>query len=165
MAVCRIIYIGRLDSDTGITTYLKALQLIKLKVRDVSIEFLGDGKLRRECEEYGKVHGFVKDPNRYMKDARFIFSSGYLSMLEALSMKKLTFATYDNPVKRSYLVDSPFSKYAVIEKDPALIAKKLISFWKNPKLEIELTSNGYNWATKQTWQSVTQVYLNLWSLA
>lgn len=159
----KILYIGRLEEDTGLLVYLSALQSIKQVLPNVQVEFLGDGELRMECEKHGIVRGFVKNPEKYISNAKFIFTSGYLSMLEALSMKKLVFATFNNPVKRSYLINSPFSKYVVVEKDPELLAKKLISTLKNTSQEKILTAQGYNWTRKQTWKKVTQLYLKTWS--
>lgn len=163
MVPLSILYIGRLEEDTGLPVYLKALHLIKEAFPNARVEFLGDGELRNECEKYGTVKGFVKNPEKYMIEANFIFTSGYLSMLEALSLKKLVFATYDNPVKRSYLKDSPFSKYVITEKDPAVLAKKLLQLIKNSEKEKALILAGHAWAKKQTWKQVADLYLKLWS--
>ena len=109
------------------------------------------------------MHGFVKDPERYIKKARFVFTSGYLSMLGALILKKITFATYDNPVKKSYLLDSPFSKYVIIESDPKMLAERLISIIKDPTKESRRIEEAKKWAREQTWKRVADIYLKTWS--
>ena len=158
----KIVYIGRLDHDTGLSVYLQTLDYIREK-QEVDVEFVGDGPLRKTAEKYGKVRGFVKDPQTYTQDADIIFTSGYLSMLESLSLGKLVLATYDNPVKRSYLVNSPFSKYIVIEKDPQMLANKVLSVIKNPAQGSILAKEGQVWASKQTCKKVAELYLKIWS--
>ena len=158
----KIAYVGRLDEDAGVRTYLKALDLVKKK-QQVNVEFIGDGKLRNECEKYGIVHGFVKDPGKHIESSYIVLTSGYLSMLEALSFGKVVFATYNNPLKRRYLVNSPFSKYVVVEKHPELLASKILSVIKNPAQGRMLAKQGQSWASKQTWRRVGELYLKIWS--
>ena len=156
------VFIGRLTRDTGLPIYLSTLKL--LKKCKFEIDFLGDGKLRDKAQEFGKVHGFVEDIIPYLIKAKFVFTSGYLSILEAMAAKKLVFAVYDNPVKQDYLEMSPFAKWIVAENSPKILAEKVGYYLKHPEEEKKLVEEGYNWASRQTWDKVVSLYLKLWGI-
>ena len=125
----KILFIGRLEKDTGVPIYLKALEILRNDVRQLAdwgeVGFAGDGSLRKEAERLGNVLGFIEDVREPIQKSDFVFTSGYLSILEAMANKKLVFATFDNPLKEDYLKMSPFSKWIVIESDPKELAKKV----------------------------------------
>ena len=160
--VTKILFVGRLDEDTGLRTYLKALETLKTRNINFKIVFAGDGKLRNEAEKYGNVLGFVKDVERLIPDYRIIFTSGYLSILEAMVSKRLIVATYENPLKEDYLKMSPFSNWIIIEKEPLKISERIEYYLKHPREEKKLVEQAYEWAKEQTWEKTTQIYLNLW---
>lgn len=92
-----IIFVGRLEPDTGLTEFLKYLKTHKYK----SIDFIGDGSLRKECEKIGKVHGFT-DPTPFYKKAETVIPSGYLTFLEAKSHGCKIKTFYSTPLKKEY---------------------------------------------------------------
>lgn len=145
-----LVFVGRLEEDTGLLLLLKALQLNP----ELQIEFVGDGPLRGECEKYGRVHGFVPDVRPYIAKARFVFASGYLSVLEALWAGKPVIVAYDNPLKRDYFAMSPFKNYVIMEEDPEGIVKALS---KRGRIE-----KARAWAKSQTWERVADLYQKLW---
>lgn len=159
----KILYFGRLDGDTGLKVYLQALHLLKEKYKDrIEVEFLGDGLLRADAEDLGKVHGFQENIAPYLKDARFVLTSGYLSMLEAMQAKKLVFPTYTNSLKADYIWLSPFVDLTVHFNLPETLARKIEFFVDNPEQEKIIVEQAYIWAKEQTWKKITQEYLNLW---
>lgn len=160
----RLVFVGRLDEQTGILTYLEAVKELKRKEAQVELEVYGDGKFRPQAEKVGKVHGFVKDPLRPLSKARFALVSRYLSILEAMLLKKLVFAVYDDPLKEDYLRMAPFAKWVVIEESSKKLAGKIAYFLNHPKEERKMVDAAYNWAQKQTWEKVTEVYLKLWDV-
>lgn len=137
----KILFIGRLEKDLGLETYFKALDRLKLK-----IDFAGDGSLRYEAKKYGKVLGFI-DIKKIIKNYDIIFASSYMSILQGLIFKKPVFSVYENPLKEDYLKMSPFKKYISINKID---------------INNKYSEEGYDWAKKQTWQKVTDLYLKLW---
>lgn len=159
----RLIFVGRLDEQTGILTYLETVKELKKNGVKVELEIYGDGKFRPKAEKVGKVHGFVKDPLKPLAQARFALVSRYLSILEAMLFKKLVFAVYDNPLKQDYLKMAPFAKWIVIETSPKKLAEKIKHFLENPQQEKKMVEPAYNWAKKQTWDKVVKLYENLWS--
>jgi glycosyltransferase involved in cell wall biosynthesis len=100
-----IVYVGRLEKNTGLFKFLRWLD----KNKRLKVEFCGDGVLRTECEKYGIVHGFC-NPNPYYKKSEYCVPGGYLSALEALQYKCKLKLFWDDPVKEDYWKMSPFFK-------------------------------------------------------
>ncbi|MBM3209137.1 glycosyltransferase family 4 protein [Candidatus Shapirobacteria bacterium] len=162
----QIVFVGRLENDTGLPIYLRAIELLHKKYSILNtpypILFLGEGSLKSEAEKYGKVLGVVKDIRPYLLESRFVFTSGYLSILEAMACRKLVFAVYDNPLKEDYLRLSPFAKGIVIESSPELLYHRLVHDTRPAKEQERLADEVYNWTRGQTWEKVTELYLKLW---
>ena len=108
-----IIYVGRLEENTGLLQFLNWLKINKR----YKVDFCGDGNLRKECEKYGTVHGFT-DPNPYYKEAECCVPGGYLAALEALSYGCKLKLFWNNKVKEDYWKMSPF-----VRKDVDVWAK------------------------------------------
>lgn len=138
------LFSGRLHDTTSVEKYLN--NTIKNK-----IIFVGDGPLRNRCEEYGTVTGMVSNPIHFYEKAKIILASRYLSILEAIAMDKPVYAIYDNPLKKDYLMMTPFAKHIRIGKR----FDKYITY-KYPK---ELKE----WIKKQTWEKMAQDYIKLWN--
>lgn len=156
-----ILYIGRLEKDTGIKLVLKSLKLVKEKYPKMEISFLGDGPYREDAEKIGKVLGFQKDVTSYISDASYVIASGYLTVLEAMISKKIVFTFADNDLKRDYF--AAFNPYMIkpFPKETTLL-KNIEYFNLNPKLEEKMIDKAYQFAREQTWKSVAEKYLNLW---
>ena len=126
-----IVYVGRLEENTGLLQFLEWFK----KNSKYSVEFCGDGPLRKECEKYGIVHGFTK-PDQYYKKAEYCVPGGYLAALEALSYNCKLRLFWNNKIKEDYWKMSPFYKL------------------KGEKLK--------KWAKKQTWEKLANEYLDLY---
>lgn len=160
----KIVFVGRLEKDVGLLTYLKLLEELKKKKINLKVEFYGDGTLRKEAEKYGKVFGFVQDILPKIKAADFVFASSYLAILEALSLRKAVISTWDNPLKEDYLLLSPFKDLIISDSDTEKLAEKVTNLLENQKIREKLTERGYRWAREQTWEKVVDLYLRLWKL-
>jgi glycosyltransferase involved in cell wall biosynthesis len=92
-----ILWLGRLERDTGILEFLDWLS----KHKKYTALFCGDGSLRKECEKYGKVYGFI-DPKPFLQKTEICVPGGYLAYLEAKAAgcRIKTFA--NNPLKKDY---------------------------------------------------------------
>ncbi len=156
------VFIGRLDEQTGILTYIEAIKLIRKKIPDFKFVVAGDGKYRKEVEKYTKVLGFKKNPERYFTKYHFAFVSRYLTILEALASRRLVFAIYNNPLKKDYLIHAPFANFIVVVENPRLLAKSVVYYLSHPQEEKEKVEKGYAWVKKQAWDNVTSLYLSLW---
>lgn len=133
----RIVYVGRLEENTGLLQFLDWLRFSSAGKNNpkYTVDFCGDGRLRSECEKYGKVHGFC-DPNPFYKKAKICVPGGYLAALEALSYGCELKLFWNNQVKEDYWKMSPFFKL------------------KGNKLK--------EWARAQTWEKLANEYLDLY---
>lgn len=154
-----LVYVGRLDEDTGLQQILEALSYLK----GFKVDFCGDGPLRKECERYGTIHGFV-NPGPYFEKAMICLSPGHTSILEAFTYRCLVITTYNNPVKGDYLKMTPFSKWIVVRKSPREMAEKIKYYSKYPEKAKPMIEKAYNWVKTQNWDNATNFYLELWGL-
>ncbi len=154
----RILFIGRLEKDIGVLIYRDALRILAEKNIDFALTIHGEGSLRAEIEAYGKVEGFVKDLRSSIKKSDIVFSSSYLTMLQVMQLGKPIFAAYNNPLKHDYLRTSPFAEYITVSGNAHELARQLSRFRPN----INKLEKGQKWAQEQTWEKVTDVYLQLW---
>lgn len=156
------IFIGRLDEQTGILTYLRAFKLIKRKIPGFEFIVIGDGKFKNKIGKDVNSLGFQENPEKYFSEYRFAFVSRYLSILEAMVAKRLVFAVYDNPIKKDYLMRAPFADFIVVVENSYMLAKSVAYYLSHPKEEEKKVEKGYEWVQKQTWDNVVSLYLSLW---
>ncbi|HET7098951.1 MAG TPA: hypothetical protein VFI61_01805 [Patescibacteria group bacterium] len=97
MAEYKIVFVGRLEKDTGLLEFLKWLKENKWS----KVDFCGDGSLRSECEKYGTVHGFT-DPKPFLKKAEICVPGGYLSYIEAKAYGCKIKVFPNSPLKKDY---------------------------------------------------------------
>lgn len=159
----RISFMGRIEKDTGVAEYVNFLALLHKNKVDFSFTAIGEGSLKERFREFGETVGLVEKPELYLKRSDIIFASSYLSMLQALVHKKLIIAFYDNPLKKDYLLMSPFADYIIAEATPEEAFKKLKHFILNPNRLKKMITEGSEWAGEQTWEQVTDLYLKLWT--
>lgn len=123
----KIVFIGRLEKDTGILDFLKWLDGKKNESHSVS--FVGDGSLRKDCEKYGKVFGFT-DPKPFMQKADICIPGGYLSYIEAKEYGCEIMVFPDNPLKKDYWAEvQEVKEFPTWDK----IADEYLSLYNNAK--------------------------------
>ena len=155
-----IVYVGRLDKDIALD---KIFEVFK-RLKGYKIIFCGDGEFKEEAKKYGEVKGFV-DPIPYLKKAKYCFASGYLTILEALANKCLTFASYDNSLQEDYYKLTPFNNFISVTGRPDETVKKLQYYERHPLIAKEKIEKGYKWTKEQTWKKMAGNYLTLWKKA
>ena len=155
------VFFGRLETQTGIMQYLDAYIKIKEKYPKFQLTVVGEGPLKKNLPKDVIYKPFTKNVESYIAKNRFIFVSRYLSMIEALGMGKTVVAAYDNPIKKDYLLMSPFKKYVKVFSKPNEIADFVIKNMEKKSL-LEIRSEGARWAQAQTWEKVASVYEDLW---
>lgn len=160
--VFNILLLGRLEEDNGARIYLEALKKLKKLNISHNLTVLGDGKYRRYFKRYGEVKGFVPQLYKYIDRSDFIFASSYLSILEGLIRGKNIFSVFQNQLKKDYLRPSPFAKFISIAGDADSLVNKLISLQNARNKSYIPAILAQNWAKKQTWGRVTDIYLKLW---
>lgn len=168
------IFIGRLEKDTGIMQYLQALQILRDNYRiSIKLNICGDGSLHSDVEDFIKsnhlkadMHGFVTDITPFLMKSKFAFVSGYLAILEALIYKKNVFAIYDNEIKKDYLTMMTESeKIITVAASSDELAYSIYRNIENPSESANKIKMGYDYALRNTWKNVSNIYLTLWKEA
>jgi glycosyltransferase involved in cell wall biosynthesis len=153
----RLLYVGRLDKDTGLPLILKTLKLLM----GFKVDFCGDGELRAECAKFGEVHGFT-DPSPFYEKAYICLSPGVTSILEAFTYKCLVATTYNNPLKKDYLLTNPFSKWIIVDKSPEKLAKLVKYYSAYPEAANKSVEKCYEWVKTQNWDNEVSRCLKLY---
>jgi len=166
-----IIFMGRLEPDTGIMDYLRAMPLILdgLEAR-IKLIVCGDGSLRAEVREFAESRsldvemvGAVKDPSRWIQRGRFIFASGYLTILEAMVSRRLVFAVHDNLLKRDYLEMIPgAAEMMVTAGSPEELARRFREILDRPDREDAMIERACRFVREHTWERLADTYLELY---
>lgn len=105
-ASLKIVFVGRLNDDTGVKLILDGLS--PAKSEKFTFYFAGDGPLKVECEQSGQVLGWLQEKElaELMSQADLVVVGGYLSALESLSVGCETVAIANNPIKKDYWLNS-----------------------------------------------------------
>ncbi len=159
------IFIGRLDDQTGIDTYVQAVKNIRKNyIPNFTLTLYGDGPYRKtaETEEGVIIKGFTPSASEHIPFFYYSFISRYLAILEALIHKSPVIAVYDDPVKRDYLQMAPFADFIFIVRNENEIIQTIKEINLNPNRANKMVEKGFEWASKQTWEEVVKVYLALW---
>ncbi|MBI4737970.1 glycosyltransferase family 4 protein [Candidatus Woesearchaeota archaeon] len=166
------VFIGRLEDDTGILQYLNALGILKRRWGiAIKLDICGDGSLKESLESLVKqidvpvtFHGFVTNPDGFLRKAQFAFVSGYLAILEAMANRRLVCAVYENELRRDYLtMMSDANEMMVMGGSAEEIATAIALHLRSPFLIKDKVDRGWTFASNQTWQKVADQYLTLWS--
>jgi len=158
-----ILFVGRLDEDTGILRYMKAVLLLQLQGDAYHLDIFGDGPLKKTLEKYisdyqldAMLHGAVSDVDERFALYEIAFASQYLSILQALSAGTQVIAFADSAMKHEYLDSAPFSFWISIASTVQGIADAVRD--QNDFAEEPIV----NWARGETWKKVSDLYLQVW---
>lgn len=162
-------FIGRLEEETGILEYLKALRQLKSNKLSVKLDVYGEGSQREKAEKYVKENklnvefkGFIRNIEDVISKYEFVFVSRYLGILEALAAKRFVFAVYNNEIKKDYLEMAPFRDFISISNDSKSLSNEIKKYILNKEERDNKVEKGYKWVRKNTWDDVANVYLKLW---
>ncbi len=157
-----IIFLGRLEHDTGVLQYLELLAELKRQRLGYTMLWVGDGSLRGRCEQVGTVTGLTRKVVQHLRVSDIVFASTYLSMLQAQAASRLVVSMYSNDLKKKYLEAYPGSQYCIITDKPDTGATQLLSLLSKPERLQYIQNEARQFARTQTWESVTAIYQNLW---
>jgi glycosyltransferase involved in cell wall biosynthesis len=167
----KIIFIGRLADDNGISNYLKSLKVLKSKGYDYSLDVYGDGPLLKKSREFVKenklkvvFHGAVNNAQQFLPQYDLAFISRYLGILEALSARVFVIAQYNNQIKKDYLKLSPFGEWIDIVSSESEIADAVLDKQNLTEENLKDLTKSQQWANIQTWEKMTENYLKLWQI-
>jgi glycosyltransferase involved in cell wall biosynthesis len=158
------LFIGRLDKQTGILTYSKAVEILRKKIPDFDFSVIGEGDLKNEINKNIKILKPINTASEYFGKYNFAFVSRYLSMMEAMIARRLVFAVYDNPLKEDYLRMSPFFKYIIICNSSSELVSKISFYLENLKAKEKIVREACAWVKKYSWEEIVNTYLRLWKI-
>jgi glycosyltransferase involved in cell wall biosynthesis len=169
----KIVFVGRLEEDTGILLYLRALRVLRETTGEPwKLLVCGTGSLRGRVEHFARENGLdvdlagaVPDPLPHMQSGRFVFTSGYLSLLDAMICRRFVFSAYENPLKRDYLEMMPRARDLMeISGSPEELASAFCRVLREPDRETACVERAYRFAAGQTWDGMARTYLELYGL-
>lgn len=166
----KIIFIGRLENETGIMKYLQAFKILNEQNKNFSLDVYGKGSLENEIKKYREANnlninlkGFIMNIESVLNNYGYVFCSRYLGMLESMTFSKPVFAEYNNLIKKDYLQMTPFADYISIAENAKNIAKDFEDNLSGQK--ILDTKKAYAWVKNYTWDEMVNLYLQLWKAA
>ena len=152
------LYLGRLEPDNSPDMFFCALSMLSIPY---TLQVCGNGSLREYLEGICKTyninatfHGFVEDPDSYIKSSDIVFTSGYLSILEAFINKRPVISAFSNELKKDYLQLMPAQTFSY--EYPVDIREKFIDILENGTEES--VEKNYEFACSNTWDKVADVY-------
>ena len=163
-------YIGRLEPDSGIRTYIDAVRILTMdKGRPFELRVFGDGslavKLRDLVEtEHLPVRFFGRTANAqdFIAESCFAFLDGRMAIQEAMARRRLVLAAYGDPLKKDYVGSEPFSPFLIAVQDSAELVDRLEHFIEHPGERHNLIERAYQHARTLTWEHTAKAYVELW---
>jgi glycosyltransferase involved in cell wall biosynthesis len=159
----KVVFIGRLEEDTGIREYL---ELMKLLGNDFSLDIYGHGALKNEIVQLikdtsyrSKYCGISMNSSRVIEKAHDVFSSQYLTILEAMQTGRIVWALGDTPLKQAYLKCHPLYEAMLVGKNAEELRK---TFENSKRFFQEKIFRAQVWAVTQTPALLADRYLELW---
>lgn len=157
-----LLFLGRVEKDNGVEVYEKLLGLLKKEKIDFRFTVVGDGSLRGNLEKFGKIIGFVRNPEDYVEKADVVLTSSYLSMLESMVRGRVVIAAYADPLKKDYIEMSPFKELILSGSDIPRLLLALSQLQGDPRALESHIDKARRWAFLYTWEKVADSYERLW---
>jgi hypothetical protein len=155
------VFIGRLEKDTGILFYESLVEQLRASGLSIQFDVYGAGTLQDSLKA-GTYKGVTHYVDETLKNFDILFSSSYLSILDGLNHKMLVVASYDNKLKKEYLLDTPFKDFILVGRDAKVVAKEMKTLVGDRKVLASKLENGKKWVDQQTWEHLTNQYVTLW---
>ncbi len=167
----KVIFLGRLEKETGILEYLKTMKLLHEKNIKLTLDVFGDGALRKKAENYSRKNnlnvnfmGFVSNASSLIGNYEYVFTSRFLGTLESFVFKRLVFCLYNNEIKKDCFYLSPFKNFIIIQNNPKKLSNQIQNYLNNPEEFDKNIEKAYDWVSKMTWKKLSNQYLELWKI-
>lgn len=163
-------YIGRLEPDSGIRTYIDSVRILtKEKGRRFELRVFGDGSLAEELRdlveaEHLPVRFFGRTANAqdFVAESCFAFLDGRMAIQEAMARRRLVFAAYGDPLKKDYVGTEAYSPYLVAVRDSAELVDRLEYYIEHSVERRDLIERACQHARTLTWEHTAQAYVEFW---
>jgi glycosyltransferase involved in cell wall biosynthesis len=170
----KLVFVGRLERDTGILEHVDALNILKTEFGfDPELIICGQGTLYNEIESKAHEHdlrvrmvGMVSNPIDFMRDASICLAAGYLSILEAMSLGLPVIGISTSHLKYEYLKavrtqGGPLS----LQTTSIGVAREIARLLNDPSLQRRISKRSFDFAKKQSWNNMSRTYLELWNVS
>jgi glycosyltransferase involved in cell wall biosynthesis len=150
----KILFVGRIDENKGVLDVIRAAKIVKQRGYTFKMEFVGDGALRKECEqlveEYGLSReisflGYLKSPRELFLASDIFVSASYseglpLNIIEAMGCGLPVIATAVGGVTE--IVDDRENGILIPTREVRELANALISLMEDDRLREKYGRNG-----------------------
>jgi glycosyltransferase involved in cell wall biosynthesis len=166
-----LVFVGRVESDTGVIEYLDLLQDLEVNhgVR-AHLTVCGGGSLESDlvsrAEELRvdlRLKGVVDEPQEIVGSAQVCLAGGYLSILEAMFLGVPVIALAQTELKwRYYLSMRDAGGPISIQTTHEGAASEINRLLTNSILYQYISTKGQKFASTMTWERMAQEYISLW---
>jgi len=166
-----LVFVGRIEPDTGIMDYVEALDVLKTEHGlAMELKVCGSGSMRKDLAELADARGLqvtflgpISRPTDIVNGCSICLAAGYLSILEAMALGLPVVGAAKTPLRSQYLgavlkEGGPIS----VQRTPQGIAREVAVLTKNPELYSRVSKEGVAFATSMTWDNLVRKYLRLW---
>jgi glycosyltransferase involved in cell wall biosynthesis len=166
-----LVFVGRVEPDTGLIVYLDVLQNLELNhgVR-THLTVCGGGRLEsalirraKEIDVDLRLKGVVDEPREIVGSAQVCLAGGYLSILEAMSLGVPVIALAQTELKWRYYssmktAGGPISIQTTIDG----VANEISRLLTNSLLYQYISIKGKEFALTMNWNRMALEYISLW---
>lgn len=173
-----LLFVGRIEERKGLLYLIKAYKIIKQKHNNVKLLVVGEGPLKKECDEYikennlkdiifvGKVVGkevaeYFNTGDIYISPAPFGESFGIV-LLEAMASGKPV-AGFANLGYYSLLKGSKGEEFLAEPKNIEELAEKILKLIENNDLRKEMGEWGIEYSKKYSWEKIADRVLEFYN--
>jgi len=165
------VFVGRLDADSGIQTYVDAIACLRDQHRQtITLQVYGGGSLeehlRRKAERQRLpivFHGWQPGAQERITDGCFAFVAGRMAMQEAMARRRMVVAAFVDPLKRDYVCGEPFSPHVVAGENARSIAVQVAYYAAHEEERRQHVEAAFAYARRLSWKNTAAAYLQLWS--
>lgn len=162
-----ILFLGRLESDTGFDIYLRVLDDAAAQFEDrLEVTVLGSGSLehllrRHDQTVFSLVH---RTPTihieEYIARAEIVCASSYLSIFDSMAMQRCVLIYASNALKREYIFSIPnIAACAFVAGDEDELRKYLLVALKDCPERDEKVKNASRLVESLSWHDIAQNHL------
>ena len=163
-------YVGRLEPDTGIHTYIDAVRILtKRLTRSFELHVYGDGSLMTSlCDIVERddlpvvFHGRTPNAQEKIVESCFAFLDGRMAIQEAMARRRLVLAAYVDPLKRDYVCMESFSPFLHPVADAEELARRTIHLIDHPDVRMESVARAHRYACGLRWARTAEIYTRFW---